>query len=207
MTLTPGPVPSNTGIFWGLAVYAYGIQNDYGSSVPFSTGTLALLVNGNPEATDGVTLTAPGYSSPLPYAGTTIINGTTYALYEISNDTLSVTFSAGNSVTLESVTSIGTASATVVLPGGASIASDGSQASWTNPGETSAIVVSALGVGNTYQISNCSGVANPALIPSSAYPMTNNYGISANTANLTTSITGGTGIFIAGETYNLEALL
>src|SRR5690349_8344798 len=124
-TLTPVPGAYSTGIYWGQAFLA--TSNYYGTV--YNIADVYLLVNGSPETTAAVSVIGPGSTSPLPYYGIQSLNGVNYALYQSTT----IPYQAGASWTLKTVTSIGTAYATMNTPGGGTTASDGSQVSWTYP--------------------------------------------------------------------------
>jgi len=189
-TLTPVPsVPS--GIYWGQAFLA--ISNS--SSGTFEIADVYLLVNGNPEATASVSIIGPGSTSPLAYNGNQTLNGVLYAVYQST----SIPYQAGTSWTMKTVTSIGTAYATMNTPGGGTAASDGSQVSWTYPGELNGVqVVNGTGT-TTYTTNPCASVTSPAAIPASAYPASGTYAVSYYAADITTNIVGGAGIFFMEE--------
>ncbi len=107
---------------------------------------------------------------------------------------------AGGSYTLTSVTSVGTASASLSMPNYAVLASDGSSASWTGPAMFSVGVVVNNGGSTTYNSGFCWSAQSPLSVPSSAYPVSGTYVFGVERINYTTAITGGTGMF---DVYNI----
>jgi hypothetical protein len=97
------------GITWGNGA----VMNYDNNSVNQYAATLALAVNCSPETTDVVTMTGPGVTLPLAYVNNITLGATNYALYQSS--TITGSLSAGSTYTLTSVTSIGTATASLPL--------------------------------------------------------------------------------------------
>jgi hypothetical protein len=152
-----------------------------------------LAVNGVAEATAGVTLTGTGISAvPLTYVGPYSISGQTYAEYDSLYFPSLLT--SGGTYTLTSITSIGTATASLTMPSLANIASDGSGTTWTGPSMSNWVFVFNTS-GTTYSSTTCPAIYSPFSIPSSAYPAPGNYAVGQERINFTSSITGGTGLF------------
>ncbi len=184
-TTTPHMTPTisvpGSGIFWGPAEIG---------SFPGVTGWLSLAVNGSPESTAGVTLTTPSGNVPFTYSG---VNGSMAAYSPAS----SFTYIPGGTYTMTTVTSIGTATASLVAPGPVSIAPDGSQASWTYEGNEDYVTVQELfsPYNFTLQTYNLtSDVDSPYSIPASAYPASGNYSVfpvaQSSTYNVTNAAAG-----------------
>ncbi len=196
-TLTPVPV-TPSGIYWNTAEIVLGVVNYASSTSPIFAVELDLLINGNAETTTGVTVLAGGspYAS-VPYSSTTSINGVNYAYYFYYQPVGPPDY--GANWTLVTATSIGTASATLQMPGPVTPALDGSAVSWTNSGIWSLVqVLNSSGV-TTFTTPACGTVGSPVNIPSSAYPASGSYTLEAVSGNLTTSITGGQGLLLVGD--------
>lgn len=195
----PGPTPTPTcvaipqttpiasGINWGEALVGSGTS--WGST--FISASLYMTVNGAVETTDGVTFTGTGISPiALKYQGPYTITGTAYAWYYYQGTS---PMTGGGTYTLTSVTSIGTAWATLPLPNDPTISPDGLTATWSGPSMFNVVAVVPSAGGLTYESSLCWSASSPFSIPNSAYPSPGNYGPIVERLNYTTSITGGTG--------------
>jgi hypothetical protein len=131
---TPTPACSNSwgrylacasGIDWGSAF----VWNYSNNSVYQYGATLNLAVNCAPETSAGVTMTGPGVVLPLTYSGLATIGGTVYADYQSVTVTGSLTPS--DFYTLTTVTSIGSANASLAMPRAIHFDPLGQSVSWT----------------------------------------------------------------------------
>lgn len=196
----PSSVTCANGIMWG---YGQVINMNNNGVQSGSYAELLLAINCTPYSTAGVTLTGPGLTLPLPYGnGTIVLGGTTYADY---NSTQSVSFITGDTYTLTSVTTSGTAFSSLVMPPQTNIASNGLNVTWSGNSLFNFIAVINNLTNYTYETSTCWSATSPASIPSSAYPSSGNYTVGAETCNYTTSITGGSGIYFMAN-YNTLAV-
>jgi hypothetical protein len=198
-TQTVGPPPA--GIYW-YSAQIEGITLQNGVTLVNGIYAQALLsVNGNPETSDTVTIAGPGgFGATLPYTSNVVENGNTYAQYQglFSNN-----FQTGGAYSLSTVTSLGTASATLIGPGNISTALNGSSTSWTQPGALNRVLLQegpsfqagGLLPVTLYQTASCMSDASPVNIPSSDYSNPGIYTLTTNCQNLTNGITGGTGFF------------
>lgn len=183
--------PCTTGICWEGQV-----QSDvYNGSYSYY-GDLYLAVNGAVVTNAGVTLTGTGIApAPLVYKGTTNIGGMNYAEY--TSNSFSATLPPGGTYTLTSVTSIGTATASLTLPSYPTQAIDGSGATWSGPSQFNYVAVSN-GSSLTYNSGTCYSVNSPFSVPSSAYPAPGGYYFGVERFNYTSTITGGSGVYYVG---------
>lgn len=195
-TCVPGnfqPTPVASGIYWGRAF----VNSVVAGGFPGATAQMNLTVNGMAVSTAGITITGTGLSaSPLTYVGPATINGGIYAFYRFDNPT---TLTDGGTYTLTTVTSIGTASASLTLPSLPNIAADGSGATWSGSAVFNSAWVTDPLTGNfTYLSNSCWSLSSPFTYPSSAYPASGAYNTFVERDNYTSSITGGTGIYDVG---------
>lgn len=188
VTLPQSPAPNPNGISWGTGQGQIQVINTVGGSCTVWL-ELLLAVNGAADSTAGVTLAGSGFNIPLTYSGVT----SGYADYGATASCANL--APGGVVTLTSVTSIGTASASMTMPGPASLAADGSQISWSG----SAATLNWVGVRNnntntlTYSSGFCQSPQPPFSIPVSAYPTSGNYFVGVDRLEWNTSINGATG--------------
>ncbi len=175
----------NSAYISGYSVYTGGAPGFGG----FGAG-ITLSVNGLPESTAIVTMTGPGFSSsppygvvatvsvPLTYVGPVTVSGNPYAFYSYSQfysgaisilttPVTTLAYQAGQTYSLTTVTSAGTASVTEVAPGGfgGGTSSAGSTVTWGVEGNADQVFVAGGGV-TTF---TTTGDANsPVFIPASA---------------------------------------
>ena len=169
------------GIVWDPAL----IMNVNGAV--FSS--LYLSVNGVLEATAGVTLTTP--SGNVPY--TFIAGGSGRGSYAYYGNSVTFVYQAGQPYTLTTVTSIGTATATVIAPGGNfTLAPDDSWISWLVEGNEDFVRVMNLAMlGFTYDSETITADIDSVFsIPPSAYPSPGNYQLTFHAQTSNYSVTG-----------------
>lgn len=185
-TPTPGPPPS--GINWASATVQ--LQNSGGYSV-----SIPLVVNGAAITNAAVTFSGPGLTVAIPYYGTMIFSGTTYADYSYANSGFNLT--PGALYTLTTVTSAGTASASLAVPTTPAVSPDGSTVSWSGSNSFNEVgVEDNANSTTTFLTSQCISVNSPVDIPASAYPTTGTaYTVAILNYNFIQSITGGTGSY------------
>jgi hypothetical protein len=185
-TSTPGPPPS--GINWASATVQLQSGGGYSVSIP-------LVLNGVAVTNAAVTFSGPGLTVPVPYYGTMVFSGNTYADYSYGDPAFTLT--PGALYTLTTVTTSGTASAVLAVPDTPAVSSDGSTASWSGSNSFNEVAVEDTTNANiTYITSQCISVNSPVNIPASAYPTTGTtYGVFFLNYNVTQSITGGTGSY------------
>ncbi len=186
------PITCTTGITWGYAwVAGYNVNSVYQYAA-----TLALAVDCLPETTDGVTLTGPGVDLPLTYSNSSTIagtaGGTLYAVYGSNSVTGNLT--VGSPYTLTTVTSIGTATSTILLNSINSLtfSTDGTSISWNGYGcninlflwQSGSIFFDYTGAG--YE------AASPLILP---HTCTSPCSEGADFIASTTNINGGSGIY------------
>ncbi len=175
-TATVSPTPTvNVPIHWA----ACGIDQANGSR----TANLYLQVNGSPETTAGVTLisAAAGVTVAVPYQSY-------YAGYNASYYSVSgFNYQAGATYVILTATSAGTASATLLAPGGGvTVSLDGSTASWNVEGNNDVVDVYPPGGGSfTYG----PDLVSPYSIPASAYSAPGTYQVDV-IAQKTGTVTG-----------------
>ncbi len=200
----PGPTPTPTcyappqtppctnGIMWGFAQLISTVSN----GITTGYAELLLTVDCGTYTTAGVTLTGPGMNLELPYGnGYISMNGTNYSDYITANNIL---FTTGAAYTLTSVTTSGTASASLVMPPTPSIATDGSTVTWPGNPVFSVFAVMDSSSNLTYESSVCWSAKSPASVPAPAFPSPGTYTVIGACINYTTSITGGHGIYYLG---------
>jgi hypothetical protein len=196
-TFTPAATPI-PGIYW-IGVYVYRSTNNNG--IATTTGSLYLLVNGVPNSSVTVVLTGPGTANPVTfsYAGPVSYEGFYCSNYVTSN---TFTYTPGQTYTLTSYTSIGTASGTLTAPGNITLAVDGSQASWTVAGTSNQSLVSVTS--GTNVIYQSYSPTSPASIPSSVYPSAGIYFLEALIANPLSGLTGVTITPLNADIYDVK---
>lgn len=146
-----------------------------------------MSVNGAAETTAAITLTTPSGDVPLIYYSQY------YPGYGYYGSAATFAYVPGGTYTLTTITSIGTATATLVAPGGGvSVSPDGSTASWNVEGNEDYINVWGGGLaGFSYQSGKTtSDVDTPFPIPSSAYPVPGTYRVEVVPQNATYNVTG-----------------
>jgi hypothetical protein len=183
ITPTVPAVPPG-GIFWAPC------EIEGGSSF------FQMAVNGAPESTSGVTLTTP--SGPIPYTYYSAAGA--YALYYATSI---IPYVPGGSYTMTTVTSIGTAAATLIAPGG-SVSMNASRtiATWAVEGNEDYITVGNAGSDyQSYLITT--DLNSPATIPASAYPSLGTYYYDVVPQNTTYNITGAA----SGSRYTIKYML
>ena len=175
---TPNPSIPSSGIFWDAGYVSAG-----------GTSYLQMWVNGILSTTDAVTLTTP--SGPIAYTSAA-------SVYYPSTP---ITYTPGGSYTLTANTSIGTATATLIAPGGnIAVAADGSTASWNVEGNEDWLTVTGPG-GSTYKSYNyTSDIDQPFLIPATAYPASGTYNVQMVAQSSTYNVTGA----VAGSRFTIN---
>ena len=206
-TATPTPACSDlwsqwgvtcaSGINWNIA-YVANYYNYQVSSYQYGA-TLALAVNCAPETTAGVTFTGPGVTLPLAYNSVTVIGGVNYALYE--SNTVNGGLTTTDFYTLTSVTSIGTASASLALPQTLSFDSAGVSFFYNS----SMAAGCGLNVYTNYAGINYYGITGPGFNAPSGAPYPPTFATTCSSPcilfkgvqffNATQSITGGSGLY------------
>jgi hypothetical protein len=196
-TPTPGPPPN--GINWASATVQIQNSGGYNVSIP-------LVVNGIAITNAAVTFSGPGLTVPIPYFGTMVFSGTTYADYSYGNGGFNLT--PGAIYTLTAVTSAGTASASLAVPNTPTVSTDGSVVSWSGSNSFNEVGVEDNATSNTtFLTSQCISVNSPVDVPASAYPTTGTtYTVGVLNYNFTQSITGGTGSFWMEEQTSLSVI-
>jgi len=131
VTLTPTATPY---IRWNVCSINREI-NDWGATpVTQVDYNLQITVNGVAETTCAVTVTGPGGAVRVPYVSSISDNANYYY-----SDTVSYT--PGGTYVFEAYTSVGTASATFVAPGGDGFAPGGTSLTWAYPGNRQGVSV------------------------------------------------------------------
>jgi hypothetical protein len=167
---TPTVSVPPTGIYWGYALYQ---EQDGGTSYV----QLPLSVNGSAETTAIVTFTTPNGTISMPF----ISSGSGLALYQANN----VNYLPGQPYTLTSVTSIGTATATVTATGPVSFSANGQTVYFTDGGNANYADVYF----DYNSQSTIPSISSPFTIPTSAFTSTGQE-IRAATETLDMAITG-----------------
>lgn len=125
----PVPTPTATpDIQWPNAEVSWLNDGGFGPfSPPYQSAQLDLQVNGLPDSTAGVTLSGSGAggSLPLTYSGPSTVSGLNCSHFQTG-----ITYTPGATYILKSTTSAGSVSATIVAPGGISLAPDYSFITW-----------------------------------------------------------------------------
>ena len=174
-TTTPHVTPVVTIPPTGILFQAYVSLN--------ATTYLQLWLNGVPDDTAAVTLASP--VGPVHYH-----NSGSGIYYPDST----ITYIPGQSYTLTAITSGGTATATLIAPGGnMTVSPDGSTATWDVEGNEDWIKVTQAGgpyLGTYRSYDFTTDMDSPAAIPSSAYPTLGNYGVLVVPQNTTFNVTG-----------------
>ncbi len=198
-TQTAGPPPN--GIYW-YSAQIEGITVSNGVTVVNGIFAQVLLtVNGTAETTDTVNVSGPaGLSATIPYTDNVVVNGNTYAQYQAL---LSNTYQTGGSYSLTTVTSIGTASATLTAPGNITVAPDGSSASWSNGGMLNTVGIYSSAPATVYQTATCKSESSPFAFPLSNYSQSAFYTFTVDCQNMTNAISGGAGYFKLYDNYEL----
>lgn len=158
---------------------ATGLQSELSTSL---TASVNLLVNGTPESTAVVSLTGAGGSVTLAYQGPATVLGIVYASYlglldhyQSAANYFSywngpVTYAPGQTYTLTTVTSAGTASASAAAPGPiqntVSTSPLGFNVSWSGGNGNQIVVVDNSSAVTTY---SSSGLPSPVFIPGSDF--------------------------------------
>jgi hypothetical protein len=209
-TLSPGAGPTATptcdappsasscasGIMWG---YGQLVSQSGLSSSGYAE--LLLAVNCAPYSTAGVTVTgAGGVTIPLVYTNQSIaLSGTTYSDYGTGG---MVMWGYGQAYTLTSVTALGTAYATLVLPPPPNISVNGSTVNWAGPAQFTIIDVDNSVGNRVYTSSACWSATSPFSMPATAYSGPGTYTVNGNCINFTATITGGSGVLYAASSYS-----
>lgn len=188
MSVPSAPVPTST-IVWNSAYIAS--SSCYTGGTPycgsFEAG-VTLSVNGLPESTTGVSLTGPAYTTsfpatyvgiisvPLVYVGPVTVSGNAYAFYHLIipdgpmmfPPVTQISYIPGQSYTLTTVTSAGTASITETAPGGfgGGTSSAGTSVTWSYEGNADQVAVYSGGV--TY-FTTTGDAVSPVLVPPLPY--------------------------------------
>ena len=193
----PSSAPCSSGIAWNLGQV---LANNFNGAQSYSV-ELWLSVNCASYTSAMVTFSGPGGSLPVTYDPYGSSGSTTSSLYDTNSGSISIT--PGAVYTLTSVTTSGTATASLVAPPLPLIPLDGSTASWS--GSSMFNFVDALDSSNsmTYESSPCWSASSPVSIPSSAYPSSGAYYVVAQCMNWTTSIAGGSGFFFMSNAYGV----
>src|SRR5581483_1185795 len=105
------------------------------------------------------------------------------------------TYQTGATYTLTTLTVAGTASQSFVAPGNVSIASDGSQATWTGGNNDSVQVDDSSNTTTFNSQTYTNNAISPFSIPVTAYPAIGVYTVAAYATNSTTNINNGSGYF------------
>ena len=171
MTITP--VLPTTGIYWNSTVVKFTSGSTVACCSAASNSALHLLVNGLPESTASVTLSTPAGDIPYIYGGTQL----GCAEYH-PNSYSPLPYQPGGTYILTAITSIGTSSASGILPGvTAALSADHLTASWTVPGNADYVQV----FNNTtylFPFYTPGPVAlSPLSIPASAYATSGSYSV------------------------------
>lgn len=198
----PNGMKCASGIMWGFGQVISNTNNGIASGY----AELLLAVNCSPYSTAGITLTGTGLGSPVqvPYAGGTIpMNGTTYSDYSTNNV---ITFTDGGTYTLTVTTTGGTSSASLVMPLKPSISSNGMTVTWPGSPQFAEVLVENSSYTQTYETSTCWSATSPAIIPASAFPVSGTYTIAGGVENYTTVISGGNGIYYAGNSDTITVM-
>ena len=178
------PAVPPSGIFWAPCEIVGG------------SSFFQMAVNGAPESTCGVTLTTP--LGPIPYSYYSAVG--TYALYFATSI---IPYVPGGSYTMTTVTSIGTAAATLIAPGGSvSMNASGTLATWAVEGNEDYITVGNAG-SNYQSFLITTDLDSPAIIPASAYPSPGTYYYDVVPQNTTYNITGAA----PGSRYTIKYVL
>jgi len=175
-------VTCTSGITWG---YGY-VVNELNLGVNQYSATLAISVSCLPETTDAVTVIGPGLNLPLTYVNNVAIGSTNYALYE--SGAVNGSLTTGASYTMTSITSIGTASASLAMCQSPSVATNG-EVTYTEPSYFVNFFEYVLGQ-MLPTVGTCFYHPSPLLMNVVTAPQGG-----ANGYNYTLSITGGSGIF------------
>jgi hypothetical protein len=180
---------------WSFASIQAG--SDFG--VPYQYANLTLQVTDQPVTDATIYLNGTGFSSPitLSFTAATTQGNQVYSRYDCL---VGFNYQPGNSYSLTSETSLGTASATLIAPGNISIASDGSQISWTISGtETDAQVYDGPDASGTKIYYSTTSLPSPFNLPNSLFSNPGIYSVSVQVVNTTNSIPGAAGgaLFVA----------
>lgn len=181
--LTPTiPAAPPSGIFWPLCeIYLMNHTTNQASSL------FMLSVNGAVETTCAVTLTTPSGNVPFAYSGPS-----SYPNYAIYSPTTPILYQPGGTYTMTTITSIGTATASLTAPGGGvSISPDGLTTSWNVEGNEDYLNIKQTGGGYTYQSINYTmDLDSPFSVPASAYPAPGSYYVWLAAENTNYNVTG-----------------
>ncbi|HJT24661.1 MAG TPA: hypothetical protein VJ873_08805 [bacterium] len=182
---TPTPVISGgvSEINWYIADLSR--YNSLGSSDTYAE--VYLSVGGQAESTATVVLS--GYGSPvtLPYVETLTLGSSTYARYYL--DGTAISYQPGVSYTLSTQTSVGTAWASVVAPGGIRYGNTGDTVSWSSEGTKDRVYVENSSYSGTYDSLNShADVDSMFTIPASAYPTSGSYFVRTTCDTVVTSV-------------------
>jgi hypothetical protein len=172
-TAPPYDPPATGQIYWLGANFSRANQLGYTSTVV----DVYFSVNGSAESTDQVYLTSATGSTLIPYAESITIGGQPYAHYsQTASPSNTLSYVPGGSYTLSTVTSVGTARATLTAPGNITQNSNGGSTSWTVEGTNDRVYVETSGYSGTYDSLNTQAdVHSPFWVPSTAYPNPGTY--------------------------------
>lgn len=191
-TASASPTPtasatSTSAIDWGQA----SVSRVTSSGITSLSAQLYLAVNGQPVSSATVVLGGTGVSGPVtlpPAPGSLVtLGGKAYQDY---HQNTGWTYQPGQTYSLTSVTSAGTASATLAAPGPITIATDGLQAGWGT--DTNDNFVSVQSAVTTTFSACCAGIHSPFAIPVTAYPAPGLYTVQVQMLDITNTISGAT---------------
>lgn len=169
---TPTPVISAgvSEIYWYIADLSR--YNSLGSADTYAE--VYLSVNGAAETTAQVVLTGGSTPVTLPYNETLTLGNNTYARYYL--DGSAIQYQPGVTYTMSTQTSVGTAWASVVAPGGIQYVSDRNTVSWASEGNKDRVYVENSSYSGTYDSLNTQADMDSVFsIPTSAYPTSGSY--------------------------------
>gem|GEM_PF-3373791 len=179
-TTTPHTSPTSAmtpppGVYWDLA--EFGRYRQAGITLIFTN--LQISANRRPDPTASVTLTTP--LGPVPLVN--FMNTDTYSHFSPSGG---VSYIPGGTYILTTVTSAGTAAATLVAPGGnIVITPDGKSATWDVEGNEDYLFDNQFA---SYNVT--SDIDSPYSIPDLAYPAAGTYNVSLYSQNTTYNVSG-----------------
>ena len=197
----PSPTPTplfSSGIYWKLAQFTH--DSRYGTSA-----SLYLEVDGQPVTDATVLLSGPGLSAPvtIPYVFTSTFPEGPFSNYIRSSG---LTYVAGGDYTLTTLTTAGTASATLTAPGNFSITPDGSLITWTVEGNQDSAVVAKDGV-RVYS-SGSGDIDSPFSVPTTAFSGPASYAVIGGAENLTYSVSGAVSAVVeASDSFQRSVII
>jgi hypothetical protein len=179
----PSPTAIPNGIYWRAA----GVSHGDSGATQISLVQLHQAVNRLPETTASVTVAgSDGVTFQVPCTGTTIIDGQSYAVYQRTGG---FAYTVGVTYQLTSITSIGTAAASLEAPGGITHNAEYTQSSWTAEGNGDFVMVTDPSYDITFNTTGLDAVS-PVNIPSSAYPSPGQYRLTTTVSNVTLAVAG-----------------